>query len=47
VRSWSRPIGCRSTGVFKVGKFEKEILLQLPQNEMYLYDMNIKLFRVV
>ena len=31
VRSGSRSIGCRSTGVFKAGKFEKEILLQFPQ----------------
>ena len=36
-----------STGVFKAGKFEKEILLQFPQNEMYLYDIDIKLFRIV
>ena len=43
----SRPIGCRSTGVFKAGKFEKDILLRVSPNEMYFYDINIKLFRIV
>ena len=40
------PIGCRSTGVFKAGKFEEEILLQFYPNEVYLYDINVKLFRI-
>ena len=47
MRSWSGPIGCLSTGVFKAGKFEEEILLQFPQNEMYFYDIDMKLFRIV
>ena len=34
-------------GDFKAGKFEKEILIQLPPNEMYFYDINIKLFGIV
>ena len=41
------PIGCRFTGVFKAGKFEKEILLQFPPNEVYFYDINMKLFGIV
>ena len=44
-RVW-HPVGCRSKGVFKAGKFEEEILLQFSPNEMYLYDINIKLFRI-
>ena len=38
---------CLSTGVFKAGKFEKEFLVQFFPIEMYLYDINIKLFRIV
>ena len=41
------PIGCLSKGVFKAGKFEKEISLQFSQNEMYFYDIYIKLFKIV
>ena len=40
-------LGYQSTGVFKAGKFEKEILSQFPPNEFYLYDINIKLSGIV
>ena len=46
-RSESRPIECWSTGAFKAGKFEKKILLQFSPNEVYFYDINIKLFGIV
>ena len=35
------------TGVFKAGKFEKEIFLQFLPNEVYLYDINMKLIGIV
>ena len=34
-------------GVFKVGKFEKETLLQFPPNEVYFYDIHIRLFGII
>ena len=43
VTSYRVPIDGRFLG----GKFEKEILLQFPPNEVYFYDINMKLLGIV
>ena len=43
VTSYRMPIDGRFLG----GKFEKEILLQFPPNEVYFYDINMKLLGIV